>query len=191
MVEKAHCLTHAPRMRFGSLGGVVLGGILLVAGCSRPRATVPEAPAAPARAEAPVGGQPQPKLATLKLWLGPKEVLAEQALRPLEIQTGMMFRKEMGEDEGMLFVFGAPQRASFWMRNTLLPLSCAYIDPSGVVLEIHDMKPLDETPIQASSDQIQYVLEMKQGWFERNHIGVGTAVRTERGSLAETYFGRP
>jgi uncharacterized membrane protein (UPF0127 family) len=53
------------------------------------------------------------------------------------------------------------------------------------------MKPLDETPIQASTGQVQYVLEMKQGWFERNHIGVGTSVRTERGSLSQTYFGQP
>ena len=53
------------------------------------------------------------------------------------------------------------------------------------------MKPLDETPIQAGSDQVQYVLEMKQGWFERNHVAVGAAVRTERGTLAQTYFGRP
>jgi uncharacterized membrane protein (UPF0127 family) len=102
----------------------------------------------------------------------------------------MMFRTEMAENEGMLFVFPEPYRVAFWMRNTLLPLSCAYIDPAGVILEIRDMKPLDETSIQAASDKVQYVLETKQGWFERNRVGVGTVVRTERGTLAETYFGR-
>jgi uncharacterized membrane protein (UPF0127 family) len=145
--------------------------------------------AAPAVEQSPAG-QPQPKLATIKLWLGSKEIAAEQALEPNEIQTGMMFRKEMGENEGMLFVFTKPQRVSFWMRNTLIPLSCAYIDGNGTVLEVHDMKPLDETPIEAASDQVQYVLEMKQGWFQRNNITPGTAMRTERGSLLQTYFQR-
>jgi uncharacterized membrane protein (UPF0127 family) len=96
----------------------------------------------------------------------------------------------MAEYEGMLFVFGGPMRASFWMRNTLIPLSCAYIDPDGVILEIHDMKPLDETPIQAQTDRVQYVLEVKQGWFDRNKVSAGMLVRTEQGSLRDTYFSR-
>ncbi len=175
-------------MKFSNLiGEVAVAALLAAASCSQPPAA--SAPSASDSSAAP--GKPQAKLATIKLWLGPKEVIAEQALGPSEVQTGMMFRKEMGEDEGMLFAFAQPHRASFWMRNTLLPLSCAYIDPSGVILEIHDMKPLDETPIQAGSDQVQYVLEMKQGWFERNHVAVGAAVRTERGTLAQAYFGRP
>ena len=137
-----------------------------------------------------VAGKPQPKLPTVKLWLGAKEVIAEQARTPDQVQTGMMFRQQMGENEGMLFIFGQPLRASFWMRNTLIPLSCAYIDSAGVILETHEMKPLDETPIQAAPDsQVRYVLEMPGGWFSRNNIGPGTVVRTERGSLAETYFG--
>jgi uncharacterized protein len=145
------------------------------------------APPAPV-AEEPAG-RPQPKLATIKLWLGAQEVVAEQARSEAEIQTGMMFRQEMAENEGMLFVFPGPHRASFWMRNTLLPLTCAYIDSQGKILEIRDMKPRDETPIEAASDKVQYVLEMKHGWFERNHVSTGTVVRTERGTLAETYFG--
>ena len=99
-----------------------------------------------------------------------------------------MFRKEMGEQEGMLFVFPGPYRASFWMRNTLLPLTCAYVDPEGVILEIRDMKPLDESPIQAASDRVQYVLEMNQGWFGRHNITTNMVIRTERGSLREPYF---
>ena len=105
-----------------------------------------------------------------------------------QIMTGMMFRKEMAENEGMLFVFGRAHRASFYMRNTLIPLSCAYIDPEGTILEIHDMKPLDESAIEASVDNILYVLEMKQGWFERNKVATDSVVRTESGSLPETFF---
>jgi uncharacterized membrane protein (UPF0127 family) len=102
----------------------------------------------------------------------------------------MMFRKEMNENEAMLFVFAQPYQASFYMRNTLIPLSCAYIDTEGQILEIHDLKPMDETPIEAASANVRYVLETKQGWFERNKIGVGTLVRAETGSLTETFFGR-
>ncbi len=132
----------------------------------------------------------QPKLATIKLFLGPKEISAELAVRPVEIQTGMMHRTEMAESEGMLFIFGGPHRASFYMRNTKIPLTCAYIDPDGVILELRDMKPLDETPIEAATDRVQYVLEMRQGWFARNAIGPGTVVTTEKGSLFDTFFNR-
>jgi len=129
-------------------------------------------------------------LPAIKLWLGAEEITAEQALSSIQIQTGLMFRKEMPEAHGMLFVFDEPHRASFWMRNTVLPLTCAYIDPEGVILEIRDMKPLDETPIRAASDRVQFVLEMNQGWFARHKVAAGMVVRTERGSLQETYFGR-
>lgn len=132
----------------------------------------------------------QPKLRTMKLWLGSKEIIAELAITQTEIATGMMFRDKMDENEGMLFIFGQPHRTSFYMKNTYLPLSCAYIDKDGTILEIHDLKPLDEKPVDARTDQIQYVLEVKQGWFERNGVAVGAVVRTEHGSLAETFFRR-
>jgi uncharacterized membrane protein (UPF0127 family) len=132
----------------------------------------------------------QPKLRTMKLWLGPKEIIAELAISRTEIATGMMFRDKMEENEGMLFVFAQPVQVSFYMKNTYVPLSCAYIDGEGAILEIHDLKPLDETPVYARSEQVQYVLEVKQGWFERNGIAVGTVVRTEHGSLPETFFRR-
>ena len=99
-----------------------------------------------------------------------------------------MFRKEIAEDEAMIFVFSRPHQTAFYMRNTVVPLSCAYIDSEGVVLEIHNLMPLDETPVQAQSDRIQYVLETKQGWLERNRVGIGAVIRTERGSLSETFF---
>lgn len=132
----------------------------------------------------------QPKLRTMKLWLGPKELNAELAITETEIATGMMFRDKMEENEGMLFIFGRPHRTSFYMKNTYVPLSCAYIDAQGAILEIHDLKPLDEKPVYAKSEQVQYVLEVKQGWFERNGVAVGTVIRTEHGSLADTFFRR-
>lgn len=188
-IEKKARSADRPRVftRFVTIGGLAAWLCVCVA-CNR---AVPPAvvTAAPSTSEQP-HGQPQPKLPTIKLWLGPKEIVAEQALSPSQVQTGMMFRKEIGETEGMLFVFAEPQKVRFWMRNTLIPLSCAYIDASGTILETHEMKPLDETGIDAASDQVQYVLEMKQGWFDRNNIKPGTILRTERGTLGETYFGR-
>lgn len=115
---------------------------------------------------------------------------AEIARTAKQVQTGMMHRREMAEEEGMLFVFPVPHQASFYMRNTYLPLSCAYLDSEGTILEIHDMKPLDETPIPSSTDNIQYVLETRQGWFERHQVEVGTVIRAEQGSLREVFFSR-
>ncbi len=126
----------------------------------------------------------------MKLWLGSSEITAELATTPVAISTGMMYRKEINENEGMLFVFEQPHRTSFYMKNTYLPLSCAYISRDGIILEIHDMQPLDETPIVANTDQVQFVLEVKQGWFKRNKVAVGMVVRTERGPLLQALFGR-
>jgi len=173
-------------MKLGFFGACMFAASLTLFGCHNPEQPSLAAVTPPE----PPSGRPQPKLPTIKLWLGTQEIIAEQAVTRSQIETGMMFRTEMAEHEGMLFVFAGPHRASFWMRNTLLPLTCAYIDSTGVILEIHDMKPKDETPIPAGSDKVQYVLEMKQGWFERNKVGVGTLVRTERGTLAETYLGK-
>jgi uncharacterized membrane protein (UPF0127 family) len=124
----------------------------------------------------------------MKLWLGAEELETELALTPSQQQTGMMFRTNMAENEAMLFVFQAPHRASFWMMNTKVPLSAAYIDPEGVVLEIHDLQPYDTNSVVAASDRVQFVLETRQGWFQRHNIGIGTVIRTERGSLKATFF---
>ena len=153
-------------------------------GCQKP-AVAPAAGTDPA-----LGGptQAQPRLPTLKLYLGTQEVVAEIARTPIQLQTGMMFRKEMGENEGMLFIFAQPHQASFYMRNTLLPLSGAYLDSDGAILEIHAMKPLDETSIPAATDQVRFVLEMREGWFDRHGIRTGTVVRAQQGSLLRVFF---
>ncbi|MDX1953632.1 MAG: DUF192 domain-containing protein [Verrucomicrobiota bacterium] len=133
----------------------------------------------------------QPKLSTVKLWLGKEELIAEIAVSLEEISTGMMFRTNILESEAMLFIFARPHQASFWMRNVDIPLSCAYIDSEGTILEIHDMKPHEETPIVASTDQVRYVLETKHGWFERHQIKPGTVIRTDRGTLAQRFNQKP
>lgn len=171
----------------------LLAAALLFAGCQEKTDSASEPKAtqrSPAAQQPAAAGQPQPKLRTIKLWLGSHEIIAEIAHSPKEVQTGMMFRTSIAETEGMLFVFDYPHRAAFYMKNTLLPLSCAYIDPEGIIVETHDMFPHVETPITAGSDKIQYVLEVKQGWFQRNGIGPGTLLRTEKGTLRETFYRR-
>lgn len=167
----------------GVVAGIVIA--ICVAGCGKQE-----------RGPAPISGgtgtnvhghldHALPLLATVKLWLGNQELTAEVARTETEIRTGMMYRTNVVEGRGMLFVFVRPLRASFYMRNTTVPLSCAYIDPDGVILEIHNLRPLDETPVEARSDNVQFVLETPVGWFERNQIKPGTVVRTQYGALRE------
>jgi hypothetical protein len=88
-----------------------------------------------------------------------------------------MFRKNLAPDSGMLFVMPEPEHAAFWMKNTTLPLSVAYINPSGMILEIHDLQPLNEKPVPSAFSNIAYALEMEQGWFARNRILAGDRIK--------------
>jgi len=129
----------------------------------------------------------QPKLSTARLFIGNEEVTAELALTRVQIMTGMMFRTNMLENDGMLFAFPNAEQRAFYMKNTLVPLTVAYLDPDGVIVELHDLKPKDETSVFSKSDQIQFVLEMNQGWFSRHSIRTGTVVATEQGTLKEFF----
>ena len=126
----------------------------------------------------------------MKLWLGPEEMNAELALTFAQQEAGMMFRTNMEENAGMLFPLASTQRAAFWMKNCPLPLSVAYINPEGVIEEIRDMQPQDTNNIISASSNIRFALETSQGWFTRHQIRPGTVVRTEHGSLMETFFRR-
>jgi uncharacterized protein len=164
-------------------------GLLLLAaglGCDQraERAGVGTEPA-PVRVSVP--GEPtqaQPRLPTTDLYLGTHRITAEVARLPRQIRTGMMFRPSIGEDEGMLFLFSVPHRASFWMKNVFVELSVAYLDPEGRILEIHDLEPGNETPVASRSGRVQYALEMPRGWFERHGVTPGVMVTTGHGPLA-------
>jgi hypothetical protein len=159
-----------------------------LAGCSKPAETpTPKLEIDPLRGHLL---QAQPKLPTIKVWLGDQELITEIARRPVEIATGMMFRTNMPENTAMLFVFPDAQPRSFYMRNCVVPLSAAYIAPDGTILELIDLQPGDEQGVPSKSDNIQFVIEVPQGWFKRHNITAGALVRTERGSLRETFFSR-
>jgi uncharacterized membrane protein (UPF0127 family) len=86
-----------------------------------------------------------------------------------------MYRFSLPADHGMLFVFPAPQPLGFWMRNTYIPLSIAYLDADGRILNIEDMAPRDESS-HPSRGLALYALEMRKGWFADKGIGVGARV---------------
>ena len=105
-----------------------------------------------------------------------------------ERQTGLMGRNVLPENAGMLFVFEGEQTLSFWMRDTLIPLSIAYIDAEGRIVDIQDMQPLDDVPPHyVSAEPAQYALEVNQGFFEERGVMVGDtvelAVQSEEGSV--------
>jgi len=163
-------------------------GTMLWTGCNKPV----EEPRLPSDID-PVRGHllhAQPKLPTIKVWLGDQELIAEIAREPVQITTGMMFRTNLLENEAMLFVFPDPAPKNFYMRNCVVPLSAAYIAPDGIILEIVDLQPGDEKGVPSQSSNVQFVLEVPQGWFQRHNLSPGALVRTERGPLLETFFRR-
>ena len=105
------------------------------------------------------------------------EVRVEIADNFFEQTRGLMYRKELGEDRGMLFVYPQERELSYWMKNTRIPLSIAYIDSERRIVDILDMKPLDdEPPHYVSSEPVQYALEVNQGFFEKRGVEEGNRV---------------
>ena len=128
----------------------------------------PEAPA-------PEASAPEATLTILNSAGESVEVPVEVADTADEQQTGLMGRTALAEDAGMLFVFDGEQQRSFWMKDTLIPLSIAFMDSEGRIVDIQDMQPLDETP-HLSAEPAQYALEVNQGFFETRGLQVGDTV---------------
>jgi len=118
----------------------------------------------------------QETLPQVTLRIAGVKVKAEVADETDERTIGLMGRTDLKDGEGMLFVFREPQRLGFWMRDTLIPLSIAYLNGAGVIREIHDLKPLDETSAESTFSDLVYALEVPQGWFGRNKILPGDKV---------------
>jgi uncharacterized membrane protein (UPF0127 family) len=155
----------------------------LLAGCKKT-----ETNTAPPSPENWLPTQAQPKLPTMKIYLGAETLDAELALTEKEEMTGMMFRTNIQDTDSMLFVLPVPQRASFWMMNCPESISAAYISPDGVIQEIHHLEKNDTNAVLAASDNIQFVLETSDGWFARHNVNTGAVIITEKGSLAETFL---
>ncbi|PKO61864.1 MAG: hypothetical protein CVU24_06730 [Betaproteobacteria bacterium HGW-Betaproteobacteria-18] len=117
-------------------------------------------------------GTPQMNLPRVKLTAGMYLVDTQVAATPEQRATGLMFRQQMPSAEGMLFVFEQPGEQCFWMKNTLLPLTAAFVADDGTIVNLADMAP-QTTESHCSEKPVRFVLEMNQGWFTQKGIKPG------------------
>ncbi|HYF20123.1 MAG TPA: DUF192 domain-containing protein [Ramlibacter sp.] len=116
--------------------------------------------------------EPQMDLPRVRLSAGMHQIDAQVATTPDQRATGLMWRKQMPQHEGMLFVFEQPSQLCFWMKNTLLPLSAAFLEEDGTIANIADMQP-QSLDSHCATKPVRYVLEMHQGWFAKRGIKPG------------------
>jgi uncharacterized membrane protein (UPF0127 family) len=114
-------------------------------------------------------------LPTRKLTIGKDRMTVEVVTTPEQRATGLMNRFSLQPDHGMLFVFERPQPLGFWMKNTYIPLSIAFVSADGTILNIEDMRPRDESTHWSQGEAL-YAIEMKKGWFADKGIGAGQRV---------------
>jgi len=117
--------------------------------------------------------EPQMNLPRVKLSAGMYQIDAQVARSSEERATGLMFRKEMPQHEGMLFIFEQASQQCFWMKNTLLPLSAAFIADDGTIVNIEDMAP-QSLESHCSKQPVRHVLEMNKGWFAKRGLKAGS-----------------
>jgi len=115
---------------------------------------------------------PQTNLQRTTLTAGIHQIDAQLSITPAEHAIGLMYRKEMEQHEGMLFVFPTPSLQCFWMKNTVIPLTVAFLADDGMILNMDDMKPQTEES-HCSIKPVRYVLEMNKGWFAKKGIKAG------------------
>ena len=116
------------------------------------------------------------ELPVTTLTIGGHKLVVEVVNTPEQRATGLMNRFSLAPDHGMLFVFEAPQPLGFWMKNTYVPLSIAFADADGTIVNIEDMKPQDETTHWSRGFAL-YAVEMKQGWFAAHGIKAGDLIK--------------
>jgi uncharacterized membrane protein (UPF0127 family) len=123
----------------------------------------------------PAAQAQQTKFPVVSLNAGLYVIQAEVAASAAQREQGLMFRNSMGVNEGMVFLFGAPAHVCMWMKNTNIPLSVAFIDADGRIVNIEDMQPqtLDS---HCSKKPVPYALEMNLGWFKRKNIKPGSTI---------------
>jgi uncharacterized membrane protein (UPF0127 family) len=122
-------------------------------------------------------------MAKVTLHLGKASLTTEIAASPAQQERGLMYVTKLPDNDGMIFLLPKVDIATFWMKNTLIPLSVAFIDKDGVILEIHDMKALDETITRSDSDKVAYALETNLHWFALNGVKPGDKIEPPPGTL--------
>ena len=124
-------------------------------------------------ASAQAQDSPQMDLARVELTAGLHRIDAQVAQTPSQRHVGLMHRKSMPPQEGMLFIFEQPGVQCFWMKNTLLPLTAAFVSDDGSIVNLEDMQPQSEAS-HCSKKPVRYVLEMNLGWFAQKHLKAGS-----------------
>ena len=108
-----------------------------------------------------------------------KSLKVQLAIEAEELRRGLMYREDLGENEGMIFIYSIPQRMTFWMRNTSLPLDVGFISSNGVLQEFYSLYPYDETSVVSRGEKLQFALELNQNWFQKNDINRGASLDLE------------
>ena len=139
-------------------------------------------------AKAAVAAAPKSVADYFPIQVGGKTVRMQLAVRDAEMQRGLMERRDLGRDDGMLFVYARPQPLQFWMRNTPTPLDIGFFDASGTLQEIYPLHPFDEKTVKSRGDALQFALEMNQGWYREN--GVPPGAKLDLKALAEALKAR-
>lgn len=121
---------------------------------------------------APLPAQ-ESRLAIVEIKAGAATLRTEVARTPAEKAQGLMHRRHLDDNAAMLFILDGKSHASFWMKDTPLPLSIAFLDAQGVILEIADMQPLSEASVRSASDRVMFALETNQHWFSLNRVKAG------------------
>ena len=126
--------------------------------------------------------KPEVKFDHAPIQIGAKKLTVELALTPPQHEKGLMYREVLGKDEGMLFVFDKQETLNFWMKNTFVDLSIAYINDKLKIVDIQEMKgtnalEVSEPPTYPSKKPALYALEMPKGWFKASNIKVGQSLK--------------
>lgn len=143
---------------------VVIVAILLMIDCS----------SGTAQRELPT--RPTSQLPHSSLLIGKEQLDVQCATDEESRSQGLMGKKTLGDHEGMLFIFPYPQRLAFWMKETSIPLTIAYLNSHGRILEICDLEPFNEHSVLSSSAATVYAIEAPRGWFEKHQILPGDQV---------------
>jgi uncharacterized membrane protein (UPF0127 family) len=135
----------------------------------------PDQPTAATTQPAPAGSA-ESRLPTTRMSIGGESFNLEIAYRPEDQEAGLMNRKSMADDHGMIFVFPAERNLTFWMKNTLMPLDIVYLDRGGRVVSVKHMKPLDESAVP-SDGPAMYAIELNAGAAARAGVKAGDVVK--------------
>lgn len=158
--------------------------LLALAGCARGD----ERDAAKPEAKVAAGAEAKGADAFFPFSVGGRELRVQVVVTQDELQRGLMGRRDLGPDDGMVFVYPLPQQMNFWMRNTPTPLDIGFFKEDGTLGEVYQMFPYDETPVRSAGSDYTTALEVNQGWFARH--GIKPGAKADLAKLAEALRAR-